>query len=143
MNKTVKTQSDWVKGMQVDAQASGHEVIMDQPEDMGGKNAGVNPLELLLISMGGCLGTVAAIVAKQERVTLNQFSVAVEGDYDVNFLMGKDEGGQGGFLEIRVTVKIDADLNDEEKQAFFDKVESRCPVTNSILNKTKAIFQVT
>ena len=142
MNKTVSIQSDWVEGMQVDAHASRHEVIMDQPESMGGKDAGVNPLELLLIAMGGCLGTVAAIVAKQERVTLRQFSVDVAGDYDVDFLMGKDEGGKGGFLEIRVVVTIDADLADEEKQAFFDKVESRCPVTNSILNKTKAIFQV-
>ncbi len=70
MNKTVKIQSDWVECMRVDALASGHEIIMDQPDGMGGKNAGVNPLELLLIARGGCLGTVAAIVAKQERVAL-------------------------------------------------------------------------
>lgn len=33
---------------------SGHKVIMDGPEDAGGVNAGIRPMEMLLLGTGGC-----------------------------------------------------------------------------------------
>ena len=33
---------------------SGHSVVMDGPEDHGGRNMGVRPMEMLLLGMGGC-----------------------------------------------------------------------------------------
>ena len=33
---------------------SGHKVIMDGPPDHGGRNAGVRPMEMLLLGLGGC-----------------------------------------------------------------------------------------
>jgi putative redox protein len=33
---------------------SGHAVVMDGPEDHGGRNLGVRPMEMLLLGMGGC-----------------------------------------------------------------------------------------
>lgn len=142
MIKTVKTQSTWKESMRVESQADNHTLIIDQPADMGGDDAGPNPLEYLLVALGSCLGTVAAIVARQERIKLDGFSVDIEGDYDLDFLMGKTQDGDGGFLEIRQKVFIDADLDDEEKTAFFEKVHSRCPVTGSLLNETRITSEV-
>jgi putative redox protein len=33
---------------------SGHSVVMDGPEDHGGRNMGVRPMEMLLLGLGGC-----------------------------------------------------------------------------------------
>lgn len=33
---------------------SGHTVVMDGPEDLGGRNMGVRPMEMLLLGTGGC-----------------------------------------------------------------------------------------
>lgn len=33
---------------------SGHAVVMDGPEEHGGRNLGVRPMEMLLLGMGGC-----------------------------------------------------------------------------------------
>ncbi len=33
---------------------SGHSVVMDGPEDHGGRNMGIRPMEMLLVGMGGC-----------------------------------------------------------------------------------------
>lgn len=33
---------------------TGHVVVMDGPEDAGGRNLGVRPMEMLLLGMGGC-----------------------------------------------------------------------------------------
>jgi uncharacterized OsmC-like protein len=142
MIMTEKISSSWKGGMRVDNQTDGHQMIIDQPVGMGGENEGPNPLAYLLIALGGCLATVAAIVARQEQVDLRGFSIEVEGDYDVDFLMGNTKEGRAGFSEIREMVEIDADLTDDEKAAFFEMVHSRCPVTDTILRQTQIEYKV-
>lgn len=137
MNRTVRARANWMGGMRVDAETERHHVIIDQPETMGGQDKGANPMEYLLFTLGSCLGTVAAIAARQQQIDLRGFSVALEGEYDSDYLMGKTTEGRAGFDEIHVTVDIDADLTHEEKQAFLDVVDSRCPVTDNILHDTK------
>jgi putative redox protein len=45
----------WVDGaMFIGESGSGHSVVMDGPEDQGGRNLGVRPMEMLLLGMGGC-----------------------------------------------------------------------------------------
>ncbi len=45
----------WVDGMMFLGESeSGHAVVLDGPADLGGRNMGVRPMEMLLIGMGGC-----------------------------------------------------------------------------------------
>ena len=46
---------------------TGHTVIMDGPEDHGGKNQGVRPMELLLLGMGGCTSFDVMSILKKQR----------------------------------------------------------------------------
>ena len=142
MKKTVISTASWKGGMRVDAKARNHEVIVDQPEAGGGKDAGANPMEYLLFAFGGCLGAVAAIIADQEKINLTAFDVSLEGDYDPANLFGMTDEGRAGFTEIRVNVKIEADITDEEKQAFFERVDARCPLSDNLINTTKIVFAV-
>ncbi len=51
MRATVK----WTDGaMFVGESGSGHSVVMDGPEDLGGRNLGPRPMEMLLLGTGGC-----------------------------------------------------------------------------------------
>ncbi len=51
MKATIK----WVDGaMFVGESGSGHSVVMDGPEDSGGRNMGIRPMEMLLIGLGAC-----------------------------------------------------------------------------------------
>lgn len=141
MAKKIKTHATWMGGMRVDAQARDHTVIIDQPQGMGGKDEGANPMEIQLFALGGCLGTVAAIIANQERIDLQSFEVDIEGDFDSNYLLGKTTEGRAGFTEIRVSVKIEADgLSDEDKKDFLDRVDARCPITDNLVDKTDVVF---
>ncbi len=45
----------WVEGMMFLGESeSGHAVVLDGPPELGGKNMGVRPMEMLLLGMGGC-----------------------------------------------------------------------------------------
>jgi uncharacterized OsmC-like protein len=142
MVKTVKVDSTWKEGMRIDVAAGGHTLIVDQPAGMGGKDEGANPLQYQLVSLGGCIGTIALIIAKQERIDIKALSVGVEADIDTDFLMGKTTEGRAGFTEIRVNAKIDADMTDEEKKAFLARVDARCPISDILANNSELVFNV-
>ncbi len=142
MISTIKVSGTWKGGYRVDVQAGDHVMIVDQPEAGGGKNEGPNPLEIILAALASCLGTIAAIIARQERIELRDFDVTVEGDIDKAYLLGKTKEGRSGFTEIRVMVNIDADMTDEEKKAFLARVDDRCPISDNVIKNTKVVFDV-
>jgi len=142
MKKTVKLNAILGERYRVDLQAGNHKMIIDQPENCGGKDEGPSPLAVFLFALGGCLATIAAIKAKQDRVDLRGFEVEIEGDIDTAYLMGKTTEGRAGFTEVRVAIKIDADMTDEEKRAFFEAVDARCPISDNMVNDTKIVFDV-
>lgn len=65
MKATVK----WVdNAMFLGESGSGHAVVMDGPEDHGGRNMGVRPMEMLLLGLGGCTSfDVMSILSKQRQ----------------------------------------------------------------------------
>ena len=46
---------------------SGHEVILDGPEELGGKGLGMRPMEMMLIGMGGCTSFDVVTILKKSR----------------------------------------------------------------------------
>ncbi|WP_049722478.1 OsmC family protein [Gilvimarinus polysaccharolyticus] len=64
MQATVK----WVDGAQfLGESGSGHSVVMDGPEDHGGRNTGVRPMEMLLLGLGGCSTFDVISILKKAR----------------------------------------------------------------------------
>ena len=58
----------WVDGaMFVGESGSGHSVVMDGPEDAGGRNAGIRPMEMLLIGVGACSSFDVVSILKKGR----------------------------------------------------------------------------
>ena len=80
--------------------------------------------------------TVGRIIARQKRITLRAMEVSVDGDVDMEVLLGKSKANRPGFGGIRVVVKIDADLSPEEKKVFLAELEARCPVSDNLKNAT-------
>ena len=60
--------------------ASGHAVVMDGPEDLGGKNLGVRPMEMLLLGMGGCttVDVVSTLKKMREKVSACRVEISAE-----------------------------------------------------------------
>ena len=57
---------------------SNHWIPMDGPEDFGGMNAGSRPIELMLVSLGGCTGADVASLMKKMRVKLDNFEIRID-----------------------------------------------------------------
>ena len=64
----MKTQIKWMQGVSFKGKSeSGHEVILDGPEELGGKGLGMRPMEMMLIGMGGCTSFDVVTILKKSR----------------------------------------------------------------------------
>jgi putative redox protein len=75
MEGTVK----WVDGvMFLGESSSGHSVVMDGPKELGGKNHGLRPMEMLLLGTGGCALFDVVTMLKKSRQALTNGRVELQ-----------------------------------------------------------------
>lgn len=141
-NKNVSVDAVLVEGFKIEVRSRQHVSIVDQPPAGGGTDAGPTPLEYLFVSLAGCFGTIGQIIARQRRLPVRKIEVHVEGDLDTDVLMGKRDDIRAGFSSVRVTVKLDADMTQEEKEQFVREIDARCPISDNIINLTPVEFAV-
>ena len=134
--KKVTTSAKLLDGMQLEVKAGSHTLYVDQPVNGGGTDTGPTPLEYLQFALAGCLGTIARILARQRQIHLRGFKVVVEGDLDLDVLMGKPSENRSGFSGLKAVVDMDADLTHEEKVAFMEEVDRRCPISDNLFSTT-------
>lgn len=124
------------EGLVVENESRGFKMVMDEPENLGGTNKGMNPVEGLLISLGSCLVIVGSAFAKAHDIDLQDIWVETEGDLDTDgFLMGK-EGVRPGYQDVRFTIHIKSNSPEDKLRAFQKFMESRCPVSDTLGNGT-------
>lgn len=58
----------WVEDMMFMGQSgSGHAVVMDGPPNLGGKNMGIRPMEMMLMGLGGCTAFDVMLILQRSR----------------------------------------------------------------------------
>ena len=77
MQATVK----WTDGaMFIGESGSGHSVVMDGPEDLGGRNIGCRPMEMLLLGTGGCAVYDVMSMLKKSRQKVTDCRVELQAE---------------------------------------------------------------
>ncbi|MEE4203766.1 MAG: OsmC family protein [Halieaceae bacterium] len=77
MQGTVK----WLDGaMFVGESGSGHTVVMDGPEDLGGRNQSLRPMEMLLLGTGGCAIYDVISMLKKSRQAITDCRVELHAE---------------------------------------------------------------
>ncbi len=54
-----------------------HWVMMDGPEEFGGKDSGIRPKEMLLLALAGCTGSDVASILAKKRIALDSFDIEI------------------------------------------------------------------
>ena len=140
--KTIAVETIQEAGYKLVSHIGNHTLYIDQPEAVGGTDAGPTPLQYFLLSWAGCLSAIARMVANQRRIALHAIKLKVQGELDPDRLMGGEQGERVGFTAITVEADIDADLTTEEKRAFLREVDARCPLSDNIGHSTSLSVQL-
>jgi putative redox protein len=114
----MKTTVRWIDGMMMIGESpSGHAIVMDGPEDLGGKNLGIRPMEMLLLGLGGCttVDVVSTLKKMREEVRDCRAEITAERADDhpkvftrihINFVV---EGSNLNEKKVSKAVSLSAD----------------------------------
>ena len=127
------------EGLKTTTSVREFDVVCDEPKESGGTNLGMNPVELLLASLGSCMTIAAFYLAPGEGIKVDAFSVELEGDVDPGGFMGLNPNVRNGFSEIRITPHISCDAPEDKARAFVELVASRCPVHDTLSHGTNVV----
>jgi len=120
-----------LENLQHEATTRGHSVVLDEPRDVGGDDTGMNPYEMLLAALGGCIAITVRLYAQRKgwkledvRVTLSHDRVHAEDCADCEH--------RDGMLDvIRKKVELVGDLS-AEQHTRLQEIAGRCPVHRTL-----------
>jgi len=101
---------------------------MDEPPVLLGKDEGLNPVEVLLSSLSGCMTTTLAYYAASLGLNMSKIESSFEGDIDLNGFLGINPEVRKGYQEIRVKFRYDGDATPEQVRELVQN----SPVFDSI-----------
>jgi putative redox protein len=130
-------------GYRVAGTARGHTVVLDEPTDLGGADAGPTPLETLLVALGACTAMTVRMYASRKgwalrtvRVTLSHAQLArdacVDCPPDAEFPVAE---------RIVRRIELGGDL-DADQRARLTDIANRCPVHRVLTRHPVVITEV-
>ena len=117
---------DLGEGYKIVCEASGKQIVVDEPVSFGGTDLGMNPLEVLLSGLGACKCVIAKMLAKKKRLQLDYLSIECTGTFDPEKKVG--------LSDIETVFHIKSPASDEELEKFMELVDNNCPVNDTIKN---------
>ena len=120
----------------------GFDLIVDEPESLGGTDHAPNPVEYLLAGYAGCINVVAHLVADELDFKLKDFKVDIQGFINPARLFGKSYAERAGYQSLEVTLQTSTLIDPELKKTWLEEIESRCPVNDNLSNPTPIKFSL-
>lgn len=131
MTETISIDGTAETPTKLDATARDHTIVMDEPAEFGGEDVAPNPLETLLASLAGCLNVTLHHIASERGIEVEDLSMTVEGEIDLDPLLLGDDG-PAGFQEVSVVLSLRTDVGDDAEQDLIEATSRRCPVSATL-----------
>ena len=125
----------------VKVKARTFEIIIDEPESLGGTNLGANPVEYLLASLTGCLNVVGHMIAREMGFKIEELKISAKGSLNPAKLLGKPSEDRAGFLSISVEMKTKTTADQDTLDKWAQAVEKRCPISDNVSNATQVTIE--
>lgn len=108
-------------------------MIIDEPPELGGQNAGPNPVELVLAALGTCQEIMYSAYASVMGIELKSVKVDIKGKLDLKGLFGLDKSVPAGYTSISFVANIESSADEESIRKLIETVESHCPVMDTLI----------
>ena len=108
--------------------AGGHSVHMDAGENIGGKDQGFRPMQMLLAGLGGCSAIDIVMILKKQRQTIDSFEISIDG--------AREAGKEPSLWEIiQIHFKLKGQVDkDKAERAVALSMDKYCSVSKTLEN---------
>lgn len=119
-----------------------HNIIIDEPPAFGGEDSAPSPVAMLLASLAGCINAIGQWVAGEMGFKIKGLFINIDGEVDGGAFFTGSREKRAGFSSIDVSLKLEADITDKQRELWFKNVTERCPVTDNLINGTMVNFTI-
>jgi len=131
-----KVQLKWTKGFQFIVRDDlGHEIIIDTKKEVGGTETGFQPIDLILVSLAGCMAFDIVSILQKKKVDLKSFVAEVEGE--------RCSEHPKRYTKITVKFKANREVNKEDiTRAYEISKDKYCSVLATLKNPPAIEFKI-
>lgn len=106
----------------------------DHPSVLCGEDAGPTPVEYLLHGLAACLTAGIANIASARGIKLQAVTCNIEGDIDLQGILGLSDTVRNGFQGIRASFQVKGDAPAEALQKVVAQAVARSAVFDVLAN---------
>lgn len=108
-----------------------HSMVIDEPPERHGKEAGMLPLEALMASFAGCTNTIVNWTARDIGIELKDIFIDITGTLDTNTVTGLAPADPP-FPEVKLKIELTTSATPEQMVALQEDLRWRCPVSATL-----------
>jgi uncharacterized OsmC-like protein len=106
----------------------------DHPAVLVGKDNGPTPVEMLMIALAGCIISGIGNIAAARRVKLDEVTATVEGEIDLQGILGLSKDVRNGYQKMRLSFDIKGDAPAEKLRQIVEQSRARSAVYDVVTN---------
>jgi uncharacterized OsmC-like protein len=150
-----RAQSHWVGGTESRTTIAGFygvgaemqhdapfQAAADHPKVLCGEDNAPAPVEWVLHALAACLTAGIANISAARGVTLHSVECSVEGDIDLQGILGLSDKVRNGFQAIRVNYMVKADAPEEKLRQIVDQARARSAVFDILTGHVPVTIEV-
>lgn len=132
----MKARLKWVEGMAFMAESdSGHGIMLDGSPDIGGRNLGARPMEMVLMGLGGCTAIDVMVILGKQRQPVEDCWIELDAER-------ADVAAPKVFTKIHVHYVVEgAELDPKQvERAVKLSAEKYCSVSAMLKNSVEISY---
>lgn len=106
----------------------------DHPQVLTGSDQGFVPVEMLLMGLAACITAGIGNIASARGVELTEVTSRIEGDIDLQGVLGMSDEVRNGFENIRIEFTIKGDAPAEKLEQIVLQSKARSAVYDVLTN---------
>jgi putative redox protein len=126
------------EGLHTEISTSEHELVADEPTNLGGTNAGPNPYDYLLAALGGCTAMTLRMYADGKGWPLESVTVRLSQERIHATDCEECETEQGRIDRIEREVELVGSLDEKQRRRLLE-IADMCPVHRTL--KTEVLVE--
>lgn len=124
----MKLSATGVSNARTDVDARGITIIIDEPPQRGGDNAGATPPETLLAALAGCTNRISHKIAEAKGIDIRDMTIGIEAPFDRRGVNLEAEVGVP-FESIHLAIEVTSGASEADIEALKTDLRKFCPIS--------------
>jgi putative redox protein len=118
-----------------------HRLVADEPAAVGGADAGPNPYELLLMSLGACTSMTLRLYAKRKQLPLTRVAVRLRHSRIHAEDCAECETKAGSIDRIEREIVLEGKLDADQRKRMLE-IADMCPVHRTLTSEISIVTRL-